>query len=141
MHVCFESACKFGIAFPRPCIICAQLSSTWWRLCSPTSMLHPSSSRTQLLVCVLCGCVSACQSSAHKRTCFTESKRRYTPLKDCLAARVTCKHAEEVFLDQSVQTRVSHFIAANDLRSEVLQQVVVAVIVTMLDMPRLVCHC
>ena len=52
--VCFESACKFGSAFPRPCIICAQLSSAWWRLCSPTSMLHPSSSRTQLLVCVLC---------------------------------------------------------------------------------------
>ena len=54
---------------------------------------------------------------------------------------MTCKHAEDVFLDPSVQTRVSAFITANDLRSEVYKQVVVVVVVTMLDMPRLVCHC
>ena len=53
---------------------------------------------------------------------------------------MTCKHAEDVFLDPSVQTRVSAFITANDLQSEVYKQVVVAVVVTMPDMPRLVCH-
>ena len=90
-------------------------------------------------VCVNVSCVPIKRSQAH--TCNTESRCRYTPFKDCLSARVTCKHAEDVFLDPSVQTRVSAFITANDLRSEVYKQVVVAVVVTMLDMPKLVCHC
>ena len=54
---------------------------------------------------------------------------------------MTCEHAEDVFLDPSVQTRMTPIITANDLQSEVYKQVVVAVVVTMLDMPRLVCHC
>ena len=97
---------------------------------------YPASSSCFVCVCV---CVSNKRSQAH--TWNTESRWRYTPLKDCLSARVTCKHAEDVFLDPSVQTRVSPFITANDLRSEVFKQIVVAVVVTMLDMPRLVCHC
>ena len=84
-------------------------------------------------------CVPIKRSQAH--TCNTESRCRYTPFKDCLSVRVTCKHAEDVFLDPTVQTRVSAFITANDLRSEVYKQVVVAVVVTMPDMHRLVCHC
>ena len=49
---------------------------------------------------------------------------------------MTCRHAEDVFLDPSVQKRVTPFITANDLRSEVFKLVAVAVVVTMLDMPR-----
>ena len=79
------------------------------------------------------------RSQAH--TWNTENRCGYNPFKDCLAARVTCKHAEDVFMDPSVQTRVSPFITARDLRAEVFKQVVVSVLVTMLDMPRLVCHC
>ena len=95
---------------------------------------YPASSLCFVCVC----CVPIKRSQAH--TCNTESRCRYTPFKDCLSARVTCKHADDVFLDPSVQTRVSAFITANDLQSEVYNQVVVAVVVTMLDMPRLVCH-
>ena len=83
-------------------------------------------------------CVPIKRSQAH--TWNTESRCRYNPFKDCLSARVTCKHAEDVFLDPSVQTRVLAFITANDLQSEVYKQVVVAVVVTMPDMPRLVRH-
>ena len=95
---------------------------------------YPASS-----LCVVCVCVSIKPSQAH--TWNKASRCRYNPFKDCLSARVTCKHAEDVFLDPSVQTRMTPFITANDLRSEVYKQVVVAVIVTMLDMPRLVCCC
>ena len=84
-------------------------------------------------------CVPIKRSQAH--TWNRESRCRYNPFKDCLSARVTCKHAEDVFLDPSVQTRVPPFITANDLRSEVFQQVVVAIVVTVFEITRLVCHC
>ena len=87
----------------------------------------------------MCVCVPIKRSQAH--TWSRESRCRYNPFRDCVSARVTCKPAEDVFLDPSVQTRVTPFITANDLRSEVYKQVVVAVVVTMPDMPRLVCHC
>ena len=89
----------------------------------------------------MCVCVCAPIKRSQAHAWNRESRCRYNPFKDCLSARVTCKHAEDVFQDPSVQTRMSPFNTAKDLRSEVYKQVVVAVVVTMIDMPRLVCRC
>ena len=53
---------------------------------------------------------------------------------------MTCKHAEDVFLDQALQTRVSTFITARELRAEVVKRDVVAVVVVAFYIAVLVCH-
>ena len=46
---------------------------------------------------------------------------------------MTCKHAEDVFLDPAVQTPVSTFITASELRTEVFKLIVGAGLVIVFD--------
>ena len=41
---------------------------------------------------------------------------------------MTCRHAEEVFLDPAVQTRVSTFITTSELRTKAFKHIVGAVL-------------